>query len=73
MMGYNLMSFFRQAILNTKALRYKVFAIGSYITKNGNDRILKLSLAMKRGSWFEGLWSSTNLFSCPFVLSNDKF
>jgi len=79
MMGYNLMSLFRQAILNTKThqqlktLRYKVFAIGSYITKNGNDRILKLSLAMKRGSWFEGLWSSTNLFSCPFVLSNDKF
>ncbi|WP_213082413.1 transposase, partial [Escherichia coli] len=54
MMGYNLMSLFRQAILNTKThqqlktLRYRVFAIGSYITKNGNDRVLKLSLAMKR-------------------------
>ena len=76
MMGYNLMSLFRQAILNTKTrpqlktLRYRVFAIGAYITKNGNDRILKLSLAMKRRSWFEGLWSSTNLFSWPFVVSN---
>jgi hypothetical protein len=76
MMGYNLMSLFRQAILGTnvqrqlKTLRYKVFAIGSYITKNGNERILKLSLAMKRRSWFEGLWSSTNLFSWPFVVSN---
>ena len=77
MMGYNLMSLFRQAILQTKTqqqlktLRYRVFGIGSYITKNGNDRILKLSLAIKRRSWFEGLWSSTNLFSWPFVVSNN--
>ena len=79
MMGYNLMSLFRQAILNIKThhqlktLRYRVFGISSYITKNGNDRILKLSLAMKRRSWFEGLWSSTNLFSWPFVVSKENF
>ena len=79
MMGYNLMSLFRQAILNTKThkqlktLRYRVFAIGSYITKDGNNRILKLSLAMKRRSWFEGIWSSTNLFSWPFIVSNKNF
>lgn len=76
MMGYNLMSLFRQAILNTKThnqlktLRYRIFAIGSYITKTGNARILKLSLAMKRRSWFEGIWSTTNLFSWPFIVSN---
>jgi hypothetical protein len=79
MMGYNLMSLFRQAILSTKThqqlktLRYKVFAIGSYITKNCNERILKLSLAMKWRSGFEGLWSTTNLFSWPFVVSNENF
>ncbi|PJB00369.1 MAG: hypothetical protein CO128_00745 [Ignavibacteriales bacterium CG_4_9_14_3_um_filter_30_11] len=79
MMGYNLMSLFRQAILGTKTqqqlktLCYKVFAIGSYITKNGNPPILKLSLAMKRRNWFEGLWSTTNLFSWPFVVSNENF
>ncbi|MDI6802922.1 MAG: transposase, partial [Bacteroidota bacterium] len=77
MMGYNLMSLFRQVIMQTKThaqlktLRYRVFAIGSYIVKNGNERILKLSLAMKRRSWFEGLWANTNLFSWPFVVSND--
>jgi len=79
MMGYNLMSLFRQAILSTKThqqlktLRYKVFAIGSYIIKNGNQRILKLSLAMKRRSSFEGLWLSTNLFSWPFVPLKEIF
>lgn len=64
MMGYNLMSLFRQAILGTKThqqlktLPYRLFAIGSYITKNGSGIILKLSLAIKRRSWFEGLWST---------------
>ncbi len=66
MMAYNIISLFRQVVLNTKVheqmktLRYKVFAIGGYIIKNGNQRILKLSLAMKRREWFTGLWMNTN-------------
>ena len=49
MMAYNLMSLFRQVILRTKiqnqlkTLRYKVFAVGSYLTKDENTKILKLS------------------------------
>jgi hypothetical protein len=31
-----------------KSLLYKVFAIGGYMVKNGNSRILKLSIQMKR-------------------------
>jgi hypothetical protein len=74
MLAYNLMSLFRQAILGTKVqhfmktLRYNVFAIGSYLIKNGNSRILKLSLAMKRREWFKGLWSSSQYMSWPFVV-----
>ena len=74
MMAYNLMSLFRQAVLGTKVqhfmktLRYKVFAIGGYIIKNGSSRILKLSLQMKRREWFTGLWSSSKLMSWPFVI-----
>lgn len=74
MMGYNLMSVFRQAILQSKTqfqlktLRYRVFAIGSYIVNNGNEKILKLSLAMKRREWFNGLWENTQLMSWPFVV-----
>jgi len=66
MMAYNIISLFRQVVLNTKVheqmktLRYRVFAIGGYIIKNGNQRILKLSLAMKRREWFTGLWMNTN-------------
>lgn len=76
MMAYNFISLFRQVVLNTKVheqmktLRYKIFAIGGYITKNGNQRILKLSLAMKRRQWFSGLWLHTNnINSPPFLIS----
>lgn len=76
MMAYNFISLFRQVVLNTKVheqmktLRYKIFAIGGYITKNGNQRILKLSLAMKRRHWFSGLWLHTNnINSPPFLIS----
>lgn len=74
MLAYNLMSLFRQAVIGTKVqhfmktLRYKVFAIGAYMIKDGNSRVLKLSLAMKRREWFTGLWSSTELLSWPFVV-----
>jgi hypothetical protein len=71
MIAYNFISLFRQVIMNTKVheqmktLRYKVFAIGGYIIKNGNQRILKLSLAMKRREWFTGLWLNTNNIISP--------
>lgn len=71
MMAYNLMSLFRQVIIGNKVqpklstLRYKLFAIGGYMVKEGNNRILKLSLAMKRREWFLGLWGKTSQFSMP--------
>lgn len=73
LMAYNIVSLFRQVIMNTrvheqmKTLRYKVFAIGGYIIKNGNQRILKLSLAMKRREWFTGLWMNINNIKSPPV------
>jgi hypothetical protein len=74
MLAYNLMSLFRQAVLGTsvqpfmKTMRYKVFAMGAYMIKDGNSRILKLSLAMKRREWFKGLWNSSKLMNWPFIV-----
>jgi len=71
MMAYNIISLFRQVVMGTKTheqmktLRYKVFAIGGYIVKNGNQRILKLSVAMKRREWFSGIWMNTNNIKSP--------
>jgi len=75
MMAYNLMSLFRQVILGQKqqprmsTLRYRVFAIGGYMVKEGNSRILKLSLTMKRREWFNGLWKGVSAFSLPVFFS----
>ena len=71
--AYNLISLFRQVVLNTKietrmkTLRYQIFAIGGYLTKNGNQRHLKLSLAMKRREWFTGLWNCNKTFQIPTI------
>jgi len=71
--AYNIMSLFKQAVLQSdklhqlKTLRYKIFAIGGYITRSGNQRILNLSLSMKRRKWVQGIWNETKQFSWPFV------
>ncbi len=76
MIAYNLMSLFRQFIINSKtqqrlsSLRFKAFAIGAYLIKDGRDIVLKLSLSLKRREWFTGLWNASKTFSFPVVFSN---
>ncbi len=71
MLAYNLMSLFRQVVLcskvqpTLKTMRYKIFAAGGYLVKDGNRRILKLCLAMRRRQWFEGLWGKSKDFDLP--------
>lgn len=70
--AYNLMSLFKQAVLRSdklhqlKTLRYKIFAIGGYITRSGNQKLLNLSLSMKRRKWIEGIWMESQNFNWPF-------
>jgi len=62
MIAYNLMSVFRMCVLQEKTqktlktLRYRVFTIGAYFEKNGNDLKLKIALTKRRRKWFAGLW-----------------
>jgi hypothetical protein len=69
MIAYNLISLFRQAVLGVKSqhrlqtLRFKCFAIGSWIGKKHRRSILKIGLAAKRRPWFEGLFSKIEEFS----------
>lgn len=73
MIAYNLMSLFKQAVVKgspqpqLKTLRYTVFAIGGYITRNGDQRVLKLALAMRRRQWISALWESAQTFDWPFT------
>ncbi len=72
MMAYNLMSLFKQAIVQNKeqnqlkTLRYKLFAKSSYITKNGNQRILNLAIAIKNRKWWEGLFGKYDDIVFPY-------
>jgi hypothetical protein len=74
MVAYNLMSLFRIAILKSniqpqlKTMRYKIFAVPAYITRNGNQKILNMALAMKRRRWFEGLFKESEELIMPFEL-----
>jgi hypothetical protein len=67
------MSLFKQVIVQDKVrptlktLRYSCLGIGSYIVKNGSERILKMSLNMKRRSWITKLWENGNTISSPFI------
>jgi len=76
MIAYNLMSLFRQFILNSQTqqrlstLRYRTFSIGAYLVKEGRYIVLKLSLALKRREWFTGLWNQSKQFSLPVTISN---
>lgn len=76
MLAYNFMSLFRQIVLGGKVLptlktmRYRVFAVGGYLIKEGNARILKLSMAMRRREWFSGLWEKSTSFKLPAYFSS---
>ena len=69
MIAYNLISLFRQAILGLKiqprlqSIRFKCFAIGSWIGRKYRQKVLKVSLAHKRRPWFEGLFTKIEDFS----------
>jgi hypothetical protein len=73
MVAYNLMSLFKQVIVQTKVrptlktLRYTCLGIGSYLVQNGNDRILKMSVHMKRRNWITKLWDNADHIKSPFV------
>lgn len=72
MIAYNLMSLFKQAIFQTKTqpqlktLRYKLFATASYITKNGNQRILNLAISIKNRKWWDGLFGKYDDLLFPY-------
>ena len=70
-MAYNLVSLFKHVVIKSKVhermktIRYRVFAVSGFLVKNGSERILKLSLAMKRRQWMKGLWENSNSFENP--------
>lgn len=62
MIAYNLMSLFRQVVLKSKSqstlstLRFKCFALGSWISKHAGKTALIISAKGEKRSWLNGLF-----------------
>lgn len=62
MIAYNLMSLFRQVVLKSKSqatlstLRFKCFALGSWISKHAGKTTLNVSAIGEKRKWLDGLF-----------------
>lgn len=78
LIAYNLLSLFRQVILkepiqqHLSTIRFKCFALGSWITKKGRKEVLKLSVVPKRRIWLDGLFSNLVHLAAPFPLEAES-
>ena len=76
MVAYNLMSLFRHVVLQKKpqhtlsTLKFKCFAIGSWITTHAVQKVFKLSVSSKQRAWLEGLFSKSRWIGPPLEISN---
>jgi hypothetical protein len=76
MIAYNLISLFRQIVLKEKnqatlsSIRFKCFALGSWISRHANQRILKIALAREKRAWLDGLFDTAKAIHPPFQFSN---
>ena len=72
MLAYNLMSLFRQALLQAptavklSTMRFQCFALGAWVGKQGRKKVLRISLEARRRPWFEGLFGKIGAFRCPW-------
>lgn len=72
MLAYNLMSLFRQALLQAptavrlSTMRFQCFALGAWVGKQGRKKVLRISLNARRRPWFEGLFARIGAFRCPW-------
>jgi hypothetical protein len=76
MIAYNLISLFRQLVLKEKnqstlsSIRFKCFALGSWISRHANQRTLKIALAREKRAWLDGLFDIAKSAHPPFQFSN---
>ncbi len=76
MIGYNLMSLFRQVVLQAKSqdtlstLRFKCFALGSWISKHAGRTTLNISAIGEKRKWLDGLFDTVSKNDKSFYFPN---
>lgn len=75
MMAYNLMSLFRQIVLQSKfqatlsTLKFKCFALGGWITKHAGKTTLNISACGEKQKWLDGLFDIVRQINQPLQFS----
>lgn len=75
MIAYNLMSLFRQLTHQKQAqpklstLRFNCFAVGSWIDKQLETMVLKMSVPLKRRQWYDSLFVNIQNTQLPLSLT----
>lgn len=76
MIAYNMMSLFRQIVLQSKSqatlstLRFKCFALGSWISKHAGKTTLNISAIGEKRKWLDGLFDIVKQKDKSFYFSN---
>ena len=76
MIAYNLMSLFRQVVLKSKSqstlstLRFKCFALGSWISKHSGKTTLNIYAIGEKRKWLDGLFDIVRQSDKSFYFSN---
>ena len=62
-LAYNIISLFRQVSSEKpshqrlQTLRLNCYAVGAWMTKKGNSKVLKLALPIKKRKWMGGIFA----------------
>lgn len=75
LLAYNIMALFKQKVLTSPAkphlstIRFQCIAIGSYLVKNGRNKVMKLSAEGKRRHFLEHFFDRVEILKPPFKFS----
>lgn len=73
--AYNIMGLYKQVTSQTqpsptlRTLTFNCFAVGSWVVKNGTNKVLKMSVPLKKRQWFDGLFSKIENKKFPISLT----
>jgi len=75
-LAYNIISLFRQVSSEKpqhqrlQTLRLNCYAVGAWMTKNGNSKVLKMAVPIKKRKWMDGIFAKVDDTNFPLSLQN---
>lgn len=75
-LAYNIISLFRQVSSEKpqhqrlQTLRLNCYAVGAWMTKKGNSKVLKMAVPIKKRKWMNGIFAKVDECSFPLSLRN---